>query len=264
MKVKYLAAIGLVSMGLLAGCSTTSKEDAHSASSNSVKVEMDSGSKEEHKGEDHLDYSAQKDWTFEAGDSQSPIDIVTDSAEKMKDSGALELNYQEQVVDEVDNGHSIQVDDTGEAVINGRNYELTQFHFHAESEHTLNGEHFPIEVHFVNKAQDGRLAVVGVFFKEGKENAGFETVLKNIKKGEKTSVEEAIKVTDMIPTDKTYYHYLGSLTTPPLSENVEWYVMETPIEVSKEQIEAFNKYYDGNNREVQPLNDRVVLKHTEG
>lgn len=67
----------------------------------------------------------------------------------------------------------------------------------------------------------------------------------------------------MIPTNKTYYHYIGSLTTPPLSENVEWYVMKNPVEVSKAQIETFNKYYDSNNRKVQKLNGRSVLEHAE-
>lgn len=252
-------------MGLVAGCSTTTKDTASTTSSTQVEKGVSSEKEEKKEGhDDHLDYGNQSDWTFESGDSQSPIDIVTNKAEAMKDAGTLDLNYKDQVIDEVDNGHSIQVNDTGEAVINGRNYELNQFHFHAESEHTLNGEHFPIEAHFVNKAQDGRLAVIGVFFKEGKANVGFDSVLKNIKKGEKTEVAGTIQVADMLPTNKTYYHYLGSLTTPPLSENVEWYMMETPVEVSKEQIEEFNKYYDANNREVQPLNERVILKHTEG
>ncbi|EUJ16880.1 eukaryotic-type carbonic anhydrase family protein [Listeria aquatica FSL S10-1188] len=181
----------------------------------------------------------------------------------MKDEGKIELNYSKTMVDEVDNGHSIQVDDTGSAVIDGRNFDLQQFHFHAKSEHTVDGNHYPIEVHFVNQAQDGRLAVVAVFFKEGKENAAFQDVLNNIKKGKKADVSNPIEVTQMIPTNKTYYHYIGSLTTPPLSENVEWYVMKNPVEVSKAQIETFNKYYDSNNRKVQKLNGRSVLEHAE-
>ncbi|MFZ2683138.1 MAG: carbonic anhydrase family protein, partial [Trichococcus flocculiformis] len=65
------------------------------------------------------------------------------------------------------------------------------------------------------------------------------------------------------PANKSYYHYLGSLTTPPLTENVEWYVMANPVEVSAEQIAAFKEYYEGNNREVQPLDERSVLKYEE-
>lgn len=113
------------------------------------------------KAEDHLDYNDQKGWEFEAGDSQSPINIKTAKTEPMKDEGKIELNYNKTMVDEVDNGHSIQVDDTRMAVIDGRNFDLQQFHFHAKSEHIVDGNHYTIEVHFVNQAQDGRCFLQG-------------------------------------------------------------------------------------------------------
>ncbi|MHC5252325.1 carbonic anhydrase [Listeria kieliensis] len=243
---------------LFVGCSN---DDA--AKKMSAGNENQSEKKVEKKSEEHLDYEDQKGWKFEAGDSQSPINIETGKTEQMKDEGKMALNYSKTVVDEVDNGHSIQVDDTGSAVIDGRNFDLEQFHFHAKSEHTVNGKHYPIEAHFVNQAQDGRLAVIAVFFTEGKKNGAFQTVLDNIKVGAKSDVAETIDVTQMLPSNKTYYHYMGSLTTPPLSENVEWYVMKNPIEVSKAQIALFDKYYDSNNRKIQPLNGRVVLEHIE-
>ncbi|MBC1475931.1 carbonic anhydrase family protein [Listeria grandensis] len=213
--------------------------------------------------ESHLDYSKQADWKIETGKSQSPINIDTTSTTPMKDQGALSLNYDDKVLNQVDNGHSIQVNDDGVAEINGRNFELKQFHFHAKSEHTLDGKYFPIEAHFVNQSQAGRLAVIGVFFKEGNANPGFQAVLEHIKKGKESPSAESVNVASMLPSNKSYYHYLGSLTTPPLTENVEWYVMATPVEVSKQQIETFNEYYDGNNRKVQPLNDREILSHKE-
>ncbi|WP_306418372.1 carbonic anhydrase [Carnobacterium maltaromaticum] len=189
------------------------------------------------------------------------MNIETSTAVPMVDAGEITINYNDLVIDEVDNGHSIQIDDTGTAVINGRNFDLNQFHFHAKSEHTINSEYFPLEAHFVNKAQNGRLAVLAVLFKEGQANPAFETILQNIKKGEKATVSDPINTSQLFPTNFSYYHYLGSLTTPPLSENVEWYVMEHPVEVSKEQLKTFNTYYDGNNREIQPLNERIILKH---
>ncbi|EUJ43451.1 carbonic anhydrase [Listeria riparia] len=256
MKTKLLAASAIAaSLVLVAGCGNSEASDSKKEESKKTETTA--------KHEDHLDYHDQKSWQFEAGDTQSPINIETAKTTKMEDKGTIELNYNQKVTDEVDNGHSIQVDDGGTALINGRNFELNQFHFHAESEHTMNGKHYPIEAHFVNESQDSRLAVIAVFFKEGKANPAFETILSNIKKGEKTTVSEPINVAALLPTNKTYYHYLGSLTTPPLSENVEWYVMANPVEVSKEQIAEFNKYYDGNNRKVQPLHDRPVLKHTD-
>ena len=195
---------------------------------------------------------------------QSPINIETSKAETMSQDGAITLNYLQDAIDVVDNGHSIEIEDGGQALIAGRSFELTQFHLHSPSEHTLDGEHFPIELHFVHKAQDGRLAVIAVFFKEGTANAAFEAILDDVKANEGTAVASGLSLNvSERPANKSYYHYLGSLTTPPLTENVEWYVMANPVEVSAEQIAAFNEYYEGNNREVQPLGERSALKYGE-
>lgn len=105
--------------------------------------------------------------------------------------------------------------------INGREFALEQFHFHAQSEHTVNGKHFPMEAHFVHVASDGRYAVVGVFIKEGKANSSFGAVLDSV-----NTAAEPVALADLVPADPDYFHYLGSLTT--LTENVEWYVMSAP------------------------------------
>lgn len=210
-----------------------------------------------------FDYHHQLGWRFEAGDSQSPINIDTHKTLPMLDAGQISWQYSPMVIDEVDNGHSIQIDDSGFAVINGRHFELMQFHFHAPSEHKLDGRGFPLEVHFVHQAQDGRLAVIAVFFEKGPVNTGFETILNHIQKGKKTVVSEKINIESLLPKNKTYYHYLGSLTTPPLTENVEWYVMAMPVGASAEQIQRFEAYYKGNNRQLQPVNERTVLVHQE-
>lgn len=250
MKGNFLLASMLTSVLLFTGCSNNTSTN---------KDEKEKKSAEKHE----VNYNDQESWEFESGDSQSPIAIKSSIAEKMKDKGTIDLNYNDKVLDEVDNGHSIQVNVSGAAMINGRSFYLTQYHFHAPSEHTLDGEHYPIEAHFVNEAQDGRLAVIGVFFTEGAENQGFKKVIENIKKGDKNTAVGEISIGSMIPVNKSYFHYLGSLTTPPLSENVEWYVMKNPIEVSKEQIQAFQKHYNDNNRDLQPLKDRKILKYEE-
>ncbi|PFH84911.1 carbonic anhydrase family protein [Bacillus sp. AFS088145] len=240
------------SLSIISGCQSSEETTKTKATS-----------QQKGNNEDHLNYKKQNDWEFETGDSQSPINIDLDKLQAMSDSGKLVLNYQNSILDEADNGHSIQLEAKGTANINGRNFELTQFHFHAKSEHTINGKHYPIEAHFVNKAQDGRIAVIGVFFIEGEKNEGFQKVLDNIKKGATNNSVGEINIGSMMPLNKSYYHYLGSLTTPPLSENVEWYVMKNPVEVSKEQIKAFTNNYNANNRKVQPLNRRVILEHKE-
>ncbi|GAB6524561.1 carbonic anhydrase [Bacillus cereus] len=211
----------------------------------------------------HWSYPDQNHWPFESGNAQSPIDINTSQTVPMKDTGGIQIEYQAKIQSEEDNGHSIQVNDTGTATINGRMFEFTQVHFHSLSEHTLDGKHYPIEAHFVHKGQNGRLAVIGVFFREGRNNLGLQNVLDHVKKGEKNQDVGTIHMKSMMPSNKSYYHYLGSLTTPPLSENVEWYVMKNAVEASPDQIKAFQKLYSANNRKVQPLNQRSVLSHQE-
>ncbi len=216
------------------------------------------------KGPHSFSYSDQTSWNFESGHSQSPIAINSSDAIPMTDGGELKFDNNVDVINTNDNSHSIQVDCGGKTQIDGRNFNLVQFHFHSPSEHTLDGKSYPMEVHFVNKAQNGRLAVIGVFFTEGAENSAFQTVMQNLAKdGSVSGGKAGIDIEKLLPANKSYYHYLGSLTTPPLSENVEWYVMKEPIEVSAQQIEAFNRYYDGNNRAVQPLNGRPLLVRSE-
>ena len=257
MKKKKLVLITSLMVFMIAGCS--SKTTSTSESSKTVESTEKVAKKDAHS--DHIDYDNQKEWEFSSGKMQSPIDIKTTSAEKMSpDSGAVEVNYAKEIQKTENNGHSIQISDSGTAKINGRDFELTQFHFHAQSEHTIDGKHYPMEAHFVNTAQDGRIAVIGVFFEEGAENKGFQEVLDDVNNEETNPITD---IDTMIPANKSYYHYLGSLTTPPLNENVEWYVMKNPVEVSAKQIESFKKLYAHNNRDTQPLNDRVILDYNE-
>ncbi|PHG57630.1 carbonic anhydrase [Bacillus toyonensis] len=217
----------------------------------------------QHASTKQLNYQDQDRWELESGDAQSPIDINTSKVISMQDAGEIELDYGSIVQNETDNGHTIQVDDTGTARINGRVFNFTQFHFHAPSEHTINGKHYPIEAHFVHESQDGRLAVIGVLFQEGKENKGFQEVLDHVRRGQGNTAVGTLDITTMIPMNKSYYHYLGSLTTPPLSENVEWYVMKELVEVSSEQIKTFQKMYSATNRKIQPLHQRMILYHQD-
>ena len=177
----------------------------------------------------------------------------------MTDNGMIVLSYASKFDKVVDNGHSIEAEIKGTAEINGRKYTLKQFHFHAPSEHEIDGKQFPLEVHFVNQAQDGRLAVIAAMFQVGKTNQTFQTILNQI------DSEQAgnFLLSDLLPSDQDYYHYNGSLTTPPLSENVEWYVMKHPVTLSSEQLKAFRNYYDDNNRKIQDTHQRAILSHDD-
>ncbi|MCE9638869.1 MAG: carbonic anhydrase family protein [Betaproteobacteria bacterium] len=195
------------------------------------------------------------------GKEQSPIDIQTKAAEKTK-LAAIGFNYKAGAGDVVNNGHTIQVNltDAGSAKLAGSDYQLLQFHFHTPSEEKVDGKNFPLVAHLVHKSAAGGLGVVGVMFKEGKENAALKPVFDAMpaKEGGKAALKANLNAADFLPADKGYYAFKGSLTTPPCSEGVAWQVMKQPVELSKGQIEAFRKLYKMNARPVQPLNGRKV------
>lgn len=201
------------------------------------------------------------------GTQQSPINIQTQEA-----LGAtltkIKFDWKDSALNIKNNGHTIQANyDGGSSIeVNGGKFNLLQYHFHTPSEHALNGKLYDMEVHFVHKAADGALAVVGVFFKEGAENKALSTVWNNMPttEGEKKVSGVTISAQDLLPANTSkYYHYMGSLTTPPCNEVVNWYVLENPIEASKAQVKALADLFTVNNRPVQPLNRRFVLTSEE-
>ena len=193
------------------------------------------------------------------GKMQSPIDIR--GAKKVA-LPPLDLHYRKGSARVVDNGHTVQVDlaDGGFMNVGGVPYKLVQFHFHAPSEERVEGKRYPMVAHLVHKSDDGKLAVVAVLLKEGKADAALAPVFAAMSRdhGKAKALPAGLDVTGLLPADKGYYRYTGSLTTPPCSEGVAWHVLKQPVEVSKAQIESFRKHYRMNARPVQPLNDRTV------
>ncbi|HXV77868.1 MAG TPA: carbonic anhydrase family protein [Candidatus Polarisedimenticolaceae bacterium] len=209
------------------------------------------------------------------GRSQSPIDISASVATGLPALAAqyrpvtLSIVHQEHKADEINTGHTIQVNypaaDT--LTVGDEAYALVQYHFHSPSEHAVAGRHFPMEMHLVHRTSDGKLAVVGVFIAEGAANPAFDPVWANLpaEKGDEQQLEHVtVDVDRLLPADRTTYRYDGSLTTPPCSEGVKWFVMTTPIEMSAEQIGRFRAIVDGNNRPVQPLNGRAIATDAVG
>ena len=222
-------------------------------------------------GPDHWG-SMSTEWSLcSEGRQQSPIDlgaaaeIELPAAEIQVPNGEeVELLNQAGVIGPLDNGHTLQVNaKTGEVMTVGdKSYALVQFHFHAPSEHTVNGKYFPMEMHYVHEAEDGALAVVGVLIEEGAQNPSIELLWAHLpdSPGAKTAVEIPADFSDPFFPDvgSGVYHYVGSLTTPPCSEGVNWYVRKTPTPLSRDQIAAFMAVYGHNNRPVQALNERVL------
>ncbi len=196
------------------------------------------------------------------GLGQSPVDIV-DSQASAEDLPALSFSYQPTTLNEINNGHTLQVNYGQGSFIeaNGIRYDLVQFHFHAPSEHTLNGQNTAMEMHLVHRSAEGKLAVVGVMINQGETNHAYDLVWDYMPANSGSTIEinsVTVNANDLLPTERSYYHYVGSLTTPPCSEGVEWYVLTTPVELSEGQIAGFTAIMNHNNRPVQALNEREI------
>ncbi len=262
------ALIGTVAAILLASCSGTERAAVGHGEGHAVHWGYETDNGPGRWG------SMNSEWALCAeGLEQSPIDLANASAIELPgveihlpSEQEVEVLNQEGVIGALDNGHTIQINSkTGETLTVGdKTFALVQFHFHAPSEHTVDGEHFPMEMHFVHQADDGALAVVGVFVEEGAANAGIALLWERLSELSETAVPVEIPTAfddHVFPNVGTgFYHYGGSLTTPPCSEGVQWYVRKTPTQLSNEQIAAFTAIYNHNNRPVQPLNDRTLYQ----
>ena len=146
--------------------------------------------------------------------------------------------------------------------MDGKSFALKQFHFHAPSEHTIDGKHAAMEMHLVHLDGAGRIGVVGVMIHEGAYNPAFEPIWDYLPTEVNKRIEYGATVnpTNLLPKDRSYFQYMGSLTTPPCSQDVNWYVLVHPIEMSKEQIAKFTTIINHNNRPVQSLNERTIIR----
>jgi carbonic anhydrase len=197
------------------------------------------------------------------GRNQSPIDIHDALKTTLP---PLDIHYTIGGFDEINNGHTIQMQyaEGSWITLQNKDYQLKQFHFHAPSENTIEGQQFPMEAHFVHVADDGAIAVLAVMFEEGAANAALdEEAWRALPKhaGDHHAMAHLFQANDLLPEDRSYYRFNGSLTTPPCTEGVTWMVLKQPVALSKEQIAAFETVMgEPNNRPVQPLNARVVLQ----
>lgn len=163
----------------------------------------------------------------------------------------------------VNNGHTIQVDVSGEnsITVRGTNFRLAQFHFHTPSEEQVNGKRFAMVAHLVHKSDAGQLAVVAVLMEVTGSNPLIDKVwtYMPLDTGDRVAMpRELLNMNELLPADQRYYQFMGSLTTPPCSENVLWMVLKQPVKISKVQYKLFTQLYPNNARPVQPVNGRPV------
>jgi len=254
---------------LLSGCSTKNSKHllSHDAGEN---AQTHMPSKNAHWG--YTGHGNPSEWgelsekymMCSEGKNQSPINIsVQDSADvNLQD---IAFSYATKSTNVLNNGHTIQVNiDAGSTImIDGQTFELKQFHFHTPSENQINGKSFPLEAHFVHLDAEGNIAVVAVMFEEGETNKALENIwgklpLKTDEKVALTLTADQVKA--MLPTEKAYYRFSGSLTTPPCSEGVRWFVLKKPLSISKAQVAKFlETMHHHNNRPIQKINARKVL-----
>jgi carbonic anhydrase len=214
----------------------------------------------EHWGELDPEYAACK-----TGKEQSPIDIRTTEKAALP---AIRFEYKSGPLKYlINNGYTIRVnyhDDSspGNFVIVGKTrYQLTQFHFHRPSEEYINGKPYDMEVHLMHQASGGRVAGVTVFLRAGGANATIQKLWDHMPSTLSQELAIAgveVNPAGLLPHDNGYFMYMGSLTAPPCTEGVTWFVLKTPVDISTEQLNAFAKLYPHDVRPLQPLNGRVV------
>ncbi|MBT4486479.1 MAG: carbonic anhydrase family protein [Rhodospirillaceae bacterium] len=195
------------------------------------------------------------------GFQQSPIDL-RDAIPASP--GQISVLYKPTTLRVVNNGHTIQcnTDPGSTMMLDGEKFRLLQFHFHHPSEHAMDGRRFDMECHFVHVNDAGMLAVLGVFIEPGGENNVLAPVWQHMPKtkGEKKVPSVHINPAQLLPADRRYYRYLGSLTTPPCSEKVIWSVFSQPVQASTAQVSQFAGLFDMNARPLQGLHRRLLLK----
>ncbi len=193
------------------------------------------------------------------GTRQSPIDI--------RDGIKVELDlvrfdYKPSAFRVIDNGHTVQVNVAGGNAIEiiGRRYDLVQFHFHRPSEERINGRLFDMVAHLVHKDMEGRLAVIAVLLDRGSAHPLIQTVWNNLplEKGEELAARATLDLNALLPADRSYFTYMGSLTTPPCSEGVLWMVMKEPVTISLAQVGIFARLYPMNARPLQAASGRLI------
>lgn len=212
-------------------------------------------------GPDNWGNLSQEFATCKLGQQQAPIDIPTKSVAKV--TGVIKPAYKASPGEIINNGHTIQItlSDAEGANLAGVNYKFLQAHFHTPGEEKVDGKSYPFNAHLVHQSADGKLAVIGVFFNEGAENPVLKEIFAQMPSKEgKVAIKGKIDPSGLLPKSLAYYSYLGSLTTPPCSEGVTFFILKTPMEMSKAQLEQFKKLYPMNARPTFPLNGRKITE----
>ena len=202
----------------------------------------------------------------ETGKRQSPIDLEKPGPARLEPLG---IHYKLSVVELASGPQSVEGDyGKGSYVeIGGERYELTRFEFHAPSEHTVVGRQFPLEIQFYHQNAAGRVAVISVLATLGRDNLAAREIFERLPAragGVISDPKILMNARDLLPDTGRFFRYAGSLTAPPCTENVDWFVMAEPVRLSEEQVSRVRGAVAGNARPVQPRNGRYLLLGVDG
>ncbi len=214
-----------------------------------------------HSGPSHWGGLSTNFQTCSVGQRQSPINLEPSEGATVE---PILFDYNAAPLSIIHNGRTVQVSyPPGSSIsIGNMKYELLQFHFHTPSEHSLNGHRSEMEVQFVHRSKDGQIAVVGVLLNTGAFNVALSEIWKRMparESAEQIHGNVMINAADLLPKRKKYFRYMGSLTTPPCTEGVHWYVLDTPVTIGEDQAKRFSDAVGNNARPLQALNDRLLL-----
>ncbi len=203
------------------------------------------------------------------GQKQSPINIDTQNVVGTKWYGALRFRYGSPDLILKNTGREIEItfsDASNKLVIANQEYELKEVHFHTPSEHTVDFQTYPVEIHLVHEQVRNsftKRVVVGLFINPGKANSFLNLITSNLinQIGCQRNVDnkDEVSVDNLLPKTRDFYYYSGSLTTPPCTENVHWIVFKEPVEASALQISQLSSVFPFfNTRPIQRSNNRLV------
>lgn len=199
------------------------------------------------------------------GETQSPVNLR--ETETKRGSADVQMNYRPTSFTLKNDGHTVLAE-PGNAnntlTYKEEEYTLSQFHFHAPSEHLINGEYEDMELHLVHESPEGEIVVTAFMIEEGSGTtfpSSFWDKMPSSETESTASTENRLHLEELLPFSETNFQYEGSLTTPPCTEGVNWIVYGEPISVSSDQLEDFQQIYEDNHRPVQPLNGREIIKN---
>lgn len=196
----------------------------------------------------------------DTGKQQSPIDIH--GARLNTKLPPVEFHYLSGSMTLTNNGHTVEVSAPRGSyiLVGGVRYNLIQFHFHHPGEEAVRGNLPDMSLHLVHQSADGKIVVVAVRLNEGDPNAVLAGLWEHLPKtpGHSDTMSNMLSPAGLLPVDRGYWTYMGSLTAPPCTEGVRWIIFEQPVTLSREQLQAFGALYKRNTRPLQEAHGRHI------